>query len=438
MILLDQTVVAVATPAFQEDYGANLNQVVWVTSIYLLTFAVPLLFTGRLGDKFGQRNVYLVGMAMFTISSLACALAPTVWWLVIARAFQGLGASILTPQTMSVINRLFPRDKRGAALGVWGMVAGLATLAGPILGGFLVAAVGWRSIFLINVPIGVVSFALVWLWVPRMESAASSIDIASVFVSIAGVFALVFGLQQGPHLGWPWWIFVLIAVGLLLGVVFVRLQARVAEPLIPLDIFSNHNFSLGAFSIATMGFAVAASPLPIMLYLQQAQGLSAEKAGLMLVPQALISGALSPFVGRLSDTAHPRTLSVIGFGSMVVGTAGLAVAMHADASYWWLLVPIVILGLGNGFVWSPNSATAMRDMPIPRIGAASGVYNTTRQVGSVLGAAIVGAVMQMGEGSEWLGNALFVTAIVLVLGLISVTRFTSTLAHHQTTAPGKG
>ncbi|MEZ2122189.1 MULTISPECIES: DHA2 family efflux MFS transporter permease subunit [unclassified Corynebacterium] len=433
MILLDQTVVAVATPQFQTELGASLNAVVWVTSIYLITFAVPLLVTGRLGDRYGQRNVYLVGMIIFTLSSLACGLAPSIEWLIAARAVQGLGASILTPQTMSVINRIFARERRGAAMGIWGAVAGFASLAGPLLGGLITGTLGWQWIFFINIPFGVLSLVMVAKWVPTMEKTTRQVDVLSVVLSLFAVFGVVYAMQQGPKLNWPGWIWIVFFGGIISMLLFLWRQHTAGEqgtdPLIPLGIFRNRNFSIGAFSIATMGFAVASIALPMMIYLQNGLGMSAEKAGLMLVPTAVISGVLSPFVGRLADRVHPRTLSMIGFGAMTVAVGVLAAVMRDGISVWWLLLPILLMGVGHGFIWSPNSATAMRDLSLHRLGAASGVYNTTRQVGSVVGAAAVGAAMQIGAAKTSLGNAMgnavIITACVLFLGFVSVSFFRS-------------
>ena len=422
MILLDQTIVAVATPDLQTELGASLNQVVWVTSIYLLFFAVPLLVTGRLGDRYGQRNIYLIGMVIFTISSLACGLSPTVEILIIARAIQGIGASLITPQTMSVINRIFPRHRRGAAMGMWGVVAGLASLAGPILGGIIVSAIGWEWIFFINVPFGIVSIIMVWLMVPDLPRLARRLDFLSVIVSI---------IQQGPDLGWPIWIWPILVVGLALAVVFVRLQATVTnrntEALVPLDLFTIKNFTLGTISITTMGFAIGGVFIPAMLFLQNGHHLSAQQAGLYMVPIALFSGSLSPFVGRMSDRINPRVLSMIGFSFMLASIFGFVLVMRDGVPLWCILIPVALLGIGNGFVWSPNSSTSLRDVPLHHMGAASGVYNATRQVGSVVGAAVVGAAMQIGTAytafTTAMGNSLIPVVLVLVIGLISVSKF---------------
>lgn len=431
MILLDQTIVAVATPAFQQELGASMNQVVWVTSIYLLFVLVPMLFTGRLGDRFGQRNLYRVGMTVFILASLACGLAPTVEVLIAARAVQGIGAAILTPQTMSVINRVFARERRGAALGAWGAVGGLAGVVSPTLGGMIVDSVGWQWIFLINIPIGIVSLVLVTLWVPHLPRHVRRIDAPSVLVSLVAMGALVFGIQQGPELGWPWWIWVLLVAGGAGLFGFLRLQrtaaARGSEPLIPLSIFRNRNFSLGAFSIATMGFTVSSMMLPIMFYLQDGQGLSALQAGLMMLPMAGLSIVLSPLVGPLADKLHPRILSMAGFGAMAASLLGVSLVMRAGVSMWWFLVPVVVMGFGQSLVWAPNSATAMRTVDTTHMGAASGVYNTARQVGAVAGAAAVGAAMQAGSMAAGvnvtMANAVLLPGLALLAGFVAVSRF---------------
>lgn len=427
MILLDQTIVAVATPALQADLGADLGAVVWVTSIYLLAYAVPLLVMGRLGDRFGQRQMYVAGMAIFTASSLACGFAPSIEWLIAARLVQGLGASMLTPQSMSVINRVFPRDQRGAAMGVWGAVAGLASLAGPVLGGLIVGTVGWQWIFLINVPVGIVCIAMVLAWVPDLRSTAPHVDVLSIFLIIPGMFLVVFSLQEGPNFNWAWWLLTGLALGVVTITVFVWLQTRADHPLLPLNVFHNSNFSHGAFSIFTMGFAVAGTMLPIMLYLQEGRGMSAGAAGLMLVPMALISGMLAPFVGRLADRLHPRILSMTGFGMMVVAMLSLVLIMRDSVPVEWVLLGSALLGVGNAFVWSPNATTAMRDMEVTMLGAASGVYNTSRQVGAVVGSATIGAAMQIFVQHTSLANAMglamIVPLVVLCFGLGSVSRF---------------
>ncbi|MDO5511865.1 DHA2 family efflux MFS transporter permease subunit [Corynebacterium sp.] len=431
MILLDQTIVAVATPGIMADFDARLDQVVWVTSIYLLCLLVPLLFTGRLGDRFGQRTLFRLGITVFTLAALAAAVAPTLELLIAARAVQGIGAAILTPQTMSVINRVFPRERRGSALGVWGAVGSVATLVGPVLGGFIVSAVGWRGVFLIHLPVGVLAVVLATLWVPTLPTFARRIDIPSVAVSFVGMASLVVAVQQGPGLGWPAWSLALALVGLASLAVFLRLQAtastRNSEPLVPLPMFGNRNYSLGVFSIATMGFTASSMMLPVMLWLQDGQGLSSRDAGLMLIPMAVVAAIASPLVGPAADRLDPRLLSVAGFATMILTLLLIAWLMYAEGPLWVFLVAAGLLGVGNALVWAPNSATAMRTVDIAYMGAAAGVYNTGRQTGAVLGAASVGAAMQVGAVSlgfvPGLAVALLLPAAVLGLGLVAVAFF---------------
>ncbi|MGP5207294.1 DHA2 family efflux MFS transporter permease subunit [Corynebacterium casei] len=435
MVLMDQTIVAVAAPDIMANFDTEFDQVVWVTSIYLLCMVVPLLFTGRLGDRFGQARMFQLGITVFVLAALAASLAPNLAVLLIARAVQGLGAAILTPQTMAVINRIFPQDARGPALGVWGAVGSVASLVGPVLGGFIISTFGWRGVFVLHLPLGIAALVLSAMWVPRLPTYARSIDKLSVVVTLVGMSAAVIAIQQGPGLGWPWWTIVLLIAGIALIAWFVRLQAtatsRNTEPLVPLPLFKNRNYSLGAFSISTMGFAVASQMLPIMMWFQTGRGLTSAEAGLMMVPMAVAAGLGSPLVGPLADRIKPRLLSVIGFASVIASLVWIAGIMYLDASLFWFVGASALLGVGNAFVWAPNSVTAMRTVDLKYMGAASGVYNTTRQVGAVVGAAAVGAAMQVGAASLGLSQAMAVSlllpALVMVAGLIAVACFENNL-----------
>lgn len=202
MILVDSTIVSVATPAIMTDLRADVDEVVWVTSAYLLAYAVPLLITGRLGDRVGPKNLYLTGLTVFTLASIWCGLTSQINDLIVARVFQGFGASMMTPQTMAVITRIFPANNRGRAMGLWGAVAGVATLVGPILGGVLVDALGWEWIFFINVPVGLVGFYLAWRLVPALPTHTHRFDLLGVALSALGMFCLVFGIQEGQSYEW--------------------------------------------------------------------------------------------------------------------------------------------------------------------------------------------------------------------------------------------
>jgi EmrB/QacA subfamily drug resistance transporter len=400
MILVDSTIVSVATPAIMTDLHAGVNDVVWVTSAYLLAYAVPLLITGRLGDRFGPKNLYLVGLTVFTAASVWCGFTHDISQLIVARSFQGLGASMMTPQTMAVITRTFPPTKRGQAMGLWGATAGVATLVGPILGGVLVDAAGWEWIFFINAPVGVVGFVLAWRLVPSLPTHSHRFDWVGVVLSAVGMFCLVFGIQEGRTYDWgtitgPISVWLLIGVGVVVLVAFVVWQGvNRQEPLVPLVLFRDRNFSLANVAITTVGFAITAMSIPLMLFAQTVRGWSPTQSALLLVPMAVLSGVLAPVVGKLVDRVHPRYIAGIGLLLFPVSLVWLSSVMTPQAAVWELLLPIALLGLANAFVWAPLSTTATRNLAISNAGAGAGVYNTTRQVGAVLGSASIAVLMQ--------------------------------------------
>jgi EmrB/QacA subfamily drug resistance transporter len=401
MILVDATIVSVATPALMRGLHTDVNSVVWVTSAYLLSYAVPLLITGRLGDRFGPKNIYLLGLVLFTGSSLWCGFTGDIRQLIAARVVQGLGASLMAPQTMAVVTRIFPATSRGQAMGMWGAVAGVAMLVGPIVGGVLVDALGWEWIFFINVPIGVIAFALAWRLVPALPTHEHRFDVVGVALSAAGMFLLVFGIQEGQDYHWSGLIWTLIAVGVVVLGGFVYWQRRnTGEPLIPLTLFRDRNFSLANVAMVSIGFAITAIGFPLMLYAQKVRGLSPTRAALLLIPMAVLTSALAPFIGRLADRVHPRYVTGVGLIAFPASLVWLALVMRPGAAIWALLLPIGLLGVANGFMWAPLSPTATRNLPLHLAGAGSGVYNTARQIGAVLGSAGIAVIMQARIGAS--------------------------------------
>jgi len=400
MILVDSTIVSVATPAIMTDLNADVGNVIWVTSAYLLAYAVPLLITGRLGDKIGPKKVYLAGLALFTVASVWCGLTNSIEMLIVARVFQGLGAAMMTPQTMAVITRIFPADQRGRAMSLWGATAGVATLVGPILGGVLVDAFGWESIFFLNAPIGVIGFVLAMRLVPDLPTHEHKFDWLGVGLSTVGLFCLVFGIQEGQKYDWgqitgPLSVWSLIIAGLVVIALFIIWQSRnKGEPLLPLTLFKDRNFSLANTAITTVGFAITAMTFPLMLYAQTVRELSPTRSALLLVPMAVITGALSPWVGKLTDRAHPRYLAGFGLLCCSVALFWLSQVIEPTVPIWQLLLPIALLGVANGFMWAPIGSTATRNLPMHQAGAGAGVYNTTRQVGAVLGSAGIAVLME--------------------------------------------
>ncbi|SDS13295.1 DHA2 family efflux MFS transporter permease subunit [Microlunatus soli] len=395
MILVDSTIVSVATPAIMTSLDADVNSVVWVTSSYLLAYAVPLLITGRLGDRVGPKWIYLIGLVLFTGSSLWCGLSDGIEMLIIARVFQGLGASMMTPQTMAVITRTFPPDKRGRAMALWGAVAGVASLVGPIVGGLLIDGPGWEWIFFVNIPVGVVAFALALRLVPRLQTHSHRFDIPGVLLSGIGMFLIVFGIQEGESYDWAGWIWLLIGAGVVVMVGFVIWQrVNSAEPLLPLGLFTDRNFSLSNIAITAVGFMIISLSLPLMIYAQSVRGLTPTRAALLMVPMAVVGIILAPFVGRLVDRYHPRYLAGFGLLADSVSLFWLSSVLRADTPIWQLLLPITLLGIGTAFTFGPLGVSANRNLPMAQAGAGSGVYNATRQVGSVLGSAAIAALME--------------------------------------------
>ncbi|MCU1531278.1 MAG: drug resistance transporter, EmrB/QacA subfamily [Arthrobacter sp.] len=410
MILIDTTIVSVANPLIMEGLNADINSVIWVTSAYLLAYAVPLLITGRLGDRFGPKKLYLSGLVVFTAASLWCGLSGDVQTLIEARVLQGLGAAMMTPQTMAVITRIFPPDRRGAAMGIWGATAGAATLVGPILGGVLVDSLGWEWIFFLNVPVGIAGFILAWRFVPALSTHPHKFDIPGVLLSAVGLFLLVFGIQEGETYNWGTitgpitvWGLILCGIAVLTAFVvwqYVNPRFFDGEPLLPLTLFKDRNFSLANVGITTVGFTVTAFTLPLIFYYQIVRGLTPTQSALLMVPMALISGGLAPVVGKVIDRVNPKYITAGGLVLMSVALFWNASLMHPDTPIWLFLLPSAVLGLANAGIWAPLSSTATRNLPPRQAGAGSGVYNTTRQIGAVLGSAAIAVLIQARLAAE--------------------------------------
>jgi EmrB/QacA subfamily drug resistance transporter len=325
--------------------------------------------------------------------------------LITARVVQGVGAGVLTPQTLSTITRIFPPERRGVAVSLWGATAGVATLVGPLAGGALVDGLGWEWIFFVNVPIGIIGLGMaVWL-VPVLPTQAHRFDLVGVVLSGAGMFLIVFGLQQGQAAHWEPWIWAMLVAGVGCMSVFVYWQAvNTGEPLIPLDIFGDRDFGLCNIGVAITAFATTAMMLPLTFYTQAVCGLSPTRSALVIAPMAVANGVLAPFVGRIVDRYHPRPVLGFGFSMLAIGLTWLSFEMAPDTPIWRLLLPFGVIGVGSAFVWSPLTATATRNLPADLAGAGSAVYNSVRQLGAVLGSAAMAAFMTWRISAEMPAN----------------------------------
>jgi EmrB/QacA subfamily drug resistance transporter len=402
MTLLDLTIVNIAIPNMITKLHASLDDVLWVINAYALVLAVLVITAGRLGDLIGPRTLFLAGVAVFTLASAACGLSPSPGWLIGFRAVQGLGAAMLMPQTLTIITNTFPPERRGAAFGVWGAVAGVATIAGPTLGGLLVTAFDWRYIFFVNLPIGVIVLALTVVIIPDLRlGRRHRIDIPGVLLASAALLAICYGLVEGQKYSWGT-ITSFISIPLILGVGVLLLAAFLVyqkltqsrEPLVPFAVFRDRNFSVmnwvsGVLAIGMMGIF-----LPFTIYLQSDLGFSALKAGLTMAPASLLSIVIAPFAGRLTDKIGGKYILMTGLALFGAGMGWLALIATPTSSWQSFLPPLIVAGFGMGCVFAPLITVAMRNIQPQMAGAASGVLNTVRQVGLVIGTATVGALLQ--------------------------------------------
>ena len=400
MILLDTTIVNIAIPSIIDGLKASLDQILWVLNAYILVYAVFLITASRLGDRFGQRNLFIAGLLVFTVASALCGFAQDSNQLIAGRVIQGIGGALLTPQTLAVISVMFPPERRGAAMGVWGAVAGLATVAGPTLGGFLVTNVGWRSIFYVNVPVGIAAVVLAFAFIPDLRPGrAHGWDVPGIVLSTASLLLLVFGLIEGQRYSWGTVtgfisIPLILVAGVLLMVAFLVWERYAKEPLVPLDLFQNRNFAILNWVTAALSFGMLGLFLPLTIYLQSVVGLDAFHAGLALAPMSLTSLVVAPNAGRLTDRIGGKYILMAGLTLFGLGMAGITLTAGINSTWLTFLPWLILAGFGMGCIFAPATTVAMRNIPPHRVGAASGVFNTTRQLGAAIGSSIVGAVLQ--------------------------------------------
>ena len=400
MILLDTTIVNIAIPSIIDGLKAGLDQVLWVLNAYILVYAVLLITASRLGDRYGQRNLFVAGLAVFTAASALCGLAQDVNQLIAARVLQGVGGAMLTPQTLAVISVMFPPERRGAAMGVWGAVAGVAAIAGPTLGGFIITNLSWQWIFYVNVPVGIAAIILAFVFIPDLRPGRQhGWDLLGIVLSTASLFLIVFALIEGQRYSWGTVtgfisIPVILAVGLELLVLFLIVEQYVDEPLMPLSLFQNRNFAILNWVIGAMAFGMLGLFLPLTIYLQSVVGLSAFQAGLTFAPMSVTSMFVAPFAGRLTDRIGGKYILMTGLTLFGLGMAGIDLSARLDSNWATFLPWLLVAGFGMGCIFAPATTVAMRNIEPRMAGAASGVFNTTRQLGGAIGSSIVGAVLQ--------------------------------------------
>ena len=403
MTLLDITIVNIAIPDLVTDLNATLETVLWVGSAYSLAYTVLLITAGRLGDIHGPRRLFLIGLTVFTAASLASGLSQTPGQLIAFRALQGIGAALLAPQGLPIITSILPAAKRGPAFAAIGIMSGLGVLLGPTLGGFIVTNIGWRWIFFLNLPIGVIAIAMAFVFMPDVRPGLRHrLDIPGMLLLTAGLFGVVFGLIEGERYGWGTitgfvTIPLVIGVGVVLLGLFLWRQARTqdGEPLLPFAVFSDRTFTVMTFVLLALGFAMVGVFLPMTIYYQSVLGLTAVAAGLVIGTQSLAMMITSGVVGGLSGSGKLPMKWVLIAGLLLFAAGmGYVVAVAAPDSGQWAFVPgLVTAGIGLGCVWTPVFGLATRDMPPSRAGIGAGVLDTVQEFGSVLATAVLGALL---------------------------------------------
>lgn len=397
MTLLDLTIVNIAIPDMGQDLDASLDEILWVVNAYTLALAVLMITAGRLGDLRGKRNLFLAGVALFTLASLACGLARNPAQLIAFRAVQGLGAALLMPQTLSIIAEVFPADRRGAAMGVWGVVAGVSGALGPIIGGALITHLDWRWIFFVNLPLGVVVLGLAAAVIPgSRRTVRHRFDTLGVLLASGTLFCLAFGLTEGQRYDWNAWIWSLFGAAALLFAAFLGHERgrQGDDPLVPFSLFKDRNFTLINFVGVTVSFGIVGMFLPLTIYLQSVLGFSALKSGLVLLPLALGSFVTAGPAGVLADKIGGKFILMTGLLAWTAALVWIVGAADVGSSWTAVAFPLFLAGLGAGCTFAPMATEVMRNVPAKLSGAASGVNNALRQVGSVLAGAVVGAVLQ--------------------------------------------
>lgn len=391
-----------------------------------------LITGGRLGDLFGPRRLFVVGATIFGLASIACSVSQSPTELIAARVAQAIGGALLTPQTLAMIPAIFPAQRRGAAIGMWSGAAGLAAAVGPTLGGILVTTVGWRSIFLVNVPLGALaiisSFVLLPATNPRRQH---RIDVGGILLATAGLFAIVFALVEGQRYDWgtikgPVTIPALAAAGLGMLIALVAWERHQPEPLVPLRLFANPNFAVSTWVIAVFQTVILAFIIAASLYFQSGLGLSPLAAGIALMPAPLAVMLAGPAAGRLTDRIDPKFILMAG---LTVGVAGLTWVIRTasvDARPGTFVLPLLVTGCGLGCGFAVVMTLGMRAVAPQFTGAASGILNTFRQVGGAMGGAIAAALLESQLGQTLVGNhggasaslsASFVSALRPTLGV---------------------
>lgn len=427
MVTLDNLVVSTAIPVIREDLNASIEQLEWTVNAYTLTFAVLLLTGAALGDRFGRRRMFVIGLAIFTLASALAALAPTIEVLVAARAIQGLGGAIITPLTLTILSAAVPAEKRGLALGAWGGIGGLAVALGPLVGGAVVSGLSWHWIFWINVPIGLVLIPLALRRLEETRGPAARLDLAGLGLASVGLFGIVWGLVRGNGQGWTSPEIVLsLAAGAVFVALFVLWELRAEAPMLPMRFFRNRTFALTNVASLLMFFGMFGAIFLLAQFFQTVQGYSPFGSGLRILPWTAMPIFVAPIAGVLSDRIGGRPLMGTGLALQAVGLGWIAAVSTPTTPYAELVIPFMLSGIGMGLFFAPVANVVLSSVRQEEEGKASGANNAIRELGGVFGVAVLASIFTQYGGYEssqsfvdGLTPAVWVGAVVVALGSVA-------------------
>jgi EmrB/QacA subfamily drug resistance transporter len=427
MVTLDNLVVTTALPAIRTDLGGGLEGLEWTVNAYTLTFAVLLLTGAALGDRFGRRRLFVIGVAIFTVASALAAIAPSIGALIAARALQGLGAAIVMPLTLTLLSAAVPAERRGLALGAWGGIGGLAVASGPLVGGAIVEGISWQWIFWLNVPLGLALVPLARRLLSESYGPTPRLDLQGVALASIGLLAIVWGLVRGNGQGWG---SLEVAGALALGVgvmaAFVRWELRTEHPMLPPRFFASRAFTATNVVSLLMFFGMFGAIFLLAQFLQVALGYSPLEAGLRTLPWTGMPLIVAPIAGALSDRTGGRPLITVGMGLQAIGLGWMATLLDPAMTYSALILPFIVAGIGMGMFFAPVANVILSSVRPEEEGQASGANNAVREVGGVFGVAVLAAVFAGAGGYDspqsfvnGLVPAIWVGAAALLVGSLA-------------------
>ncbi|MDX6411230.1 MAG: hypothetical protein QOE91_746, partial [Gaiellaceae bacterium] len=427
MVTLDNLVVTTALPSIRGDLGASIEDLEWTVNAYTLTFAVLLLTGAALGDRFGRRLMFSVGIVIFTLASAAAALAPNPTVLDIARAVQGLGGAFVTPLTLTLLSAAVPAEKRGLALGAWGGIGGLAVALGPLVGGAVVSGINWHWIFWLNVPIGLVLAPLAFFRLNESRGPASRLDLPGLALVSTGLFGIVWGLVRGNGVGWGSPEIVgSLAVGVVLTALFVLWELRTDAPMLPMRFFRNRVFALTNVASLFMFFGMFGSIFLLSQFFQTVQGYSPFGSGLRILPWTAMPIFIAPIAGAMSDRVGGHRLMGVGLTLQAIGLAWIAAVSSPTSPYSAVVIPFILSGVGMALFFAPVANVVLSSVRREEEGQASGANNAIRELGGVFGVAVLASVFSHygsyatgADFSHGMTISVYVGAAIVALGAVA-------------------